>query len=189
MKKKIATTFKLNFHLLFFTGNLNNWWEFETFAKFLNKTRCVIQQYGNYSVDSLGINLNGITTQGENIADNGGIKEAYRAYRKLLLPKQKSSYHFTSIIFLVERFEERHGTEKRLPGLSMNPKQLFWMTAANVWCSKYRPKSLESRVRTGAHSPGMFRVKGPFSNSKEFAKDFNCPLGSTYNPVDKCEVW
>ena len=66
----------------FFTGNLNNWWEFETFTKFLNKTRCVIQQYGNYSVDSLGIKLNGITTQGENIADNGGIKEAYRAYRK-----------------------------------------------------------------------------------------------------------
>jgi len=149
-------------------GNLNNWWEFETFAKFLNKTRCVIQQYGNYSVDSLGINLNGITTQGENIADNGGIKEAYRAY---------------------QRWEQRHGTEKRLPGLSMNTKQLFWMTAANVWCSKYRPKSLESRVRTGAHSPGMFRVKGPFSNSKEFANDFNCPLGSTYNPVDKCEVW
>ena len=68
--------------LIFATGNLNNWWEFETFTKFLNKTRCIIQQYGNYSVDSLGINLNGITTQGENIADNGGIKEAYRAYRK-----------------------------------------------------------------------------------------------------------
>ena len=104
-----------------------------------------------------------------------------------LLNKNRHVSFFINIFF-VERFEERHGTEKRLPGLSMNPKQLFWMTAANVWCSKYRPKSLESRVRTGAHSPGMFRVKGPFSNSKEFAKDFNCPLGSTYNPIDKCEV-
>ena len=104
---------------------------------------------------------------------------------------KKIRYHFSSrnSFFSAERWEQRHGTEKRLPGLSMNTKQLFWMTAANVWCSKYRPKSLESRVRTGAHSPGMFRVKGPFSNSKEFAKDFNCPLGSTYNPVDKCEVW
>ena len=137
-------------------------------------------------MDSLGINLNGITTQGENIADNGGIKEAYRAYRKFT---QEKSFFKTYFLLFVERWEQRHGTEKRLPGLSMNTKQLFWMTAANVWCSKYRPKSLESRVRTGAHSPGMFRVKGPFSNSKEFANDFNCPLGSTYNPVDKCEVW
>ena len=103
--------------------------------------------------------------------------------------KNQVSFFTPKFFFSAERWEQRHGTEKRLPGLSMNTKQLFWMTAANVWCSKYRPKSLESRVRTGAHSPGMFRVKGPFSNSKEFAKDFNCPLGSTYNPVDKCEVW
>ena len=84
----------------FFTGNLNNWWEFETFTKFLNKTRCVIQQYGNYSVDSLGIKLNGITTQGENIADNGGIKEAYRAYRKLLIKQKSSCIIFHQYFFL-----------------------------------------------------------------------------------------
>merc|ERR1711899_164378 len=152
-----------------YEGNLDNWWELETFIKFLNKTNCIIQQYGNYTVKELGdLNLNGITTQGENIADNGGIKEAYRAY---------------------DRWVERHGNEERLPGLDLNQKQLFWLSSANVWCSKYRPKSLERRIRTGAHSPGMFRVKGPFSNSKEFAKDFNCPLGSTYNPANKCEVW
>merc|ERR1712048_1141879 len=152
-----------------YEGNLDNWWELETFIKFLNKTNCIIQQYGNYTVKELGdLNLNGITTQGENIADNGGIKEAYRAY---------------------ERWVKRHGNENRLPGLDLNQTQLFWLSSANVWCSKYRPKSLERRIRTGAHSPGMFRVKGPFSNSKEFATDFHCPLGARMNPVDKCEVW
>jgi len=62
-------------------------------------------------------------------------------------------------------------------------------SAANTWCSKYRNKSLEKRIKTGAHSPGMFRVQGPFSNSPDFANDFVCPLGTAMNPVKKCKVW
>ena len=92
-------------------------------------------------------------------------------------------------IFVSEKRTQRHGQEDILPGLNLNQRQLFWLSAANVWCSKYRPKALERRIRTGAHSPGMFRVKGPFSNSREFARDFNCPVGSNYNPENKCEVW
>ena len=44
--------------------------------------------------------------------------------------------------------------------------QMFWISAANTWCSKYRDKALEKRIKTGVHSPGMFRVQGPFSNSQ-----------------------
>ena len=88
-----------------------------------------------------------------------------------------------------DRWAQRHGEELKLPGLDLTPIQLFWVGAANTWCSKYRPKSLEMRIRTGAHSPGQFRVKGPFSNSKEFSRDFECPLGSPMNPFRKCEVW
>ena len=64
-------------------GNLRNWWEPETMEKFLQKTECIISQYGNYTAEEINVKLNGINTQGENIADNGGIKEAYRAYSKL----------------------------------------------------------------------------------------------------------
>ena len=68
-----------------FPGNLRNWWEPETMDRFLKKTECIIWQYGNYTADEINVRLNGINTQGENIADNGGIKEAYRAYSKLCL--------------------------------------------------------------------------------------------------------
>eukprot|EP00092_Neocalanus_flemingeri_P081366 GFUD01101616.1.p1 GENE.GFUD01101616.1~~GFUD01101616.1.p1 ORF type:complete len:767 (-),score=189.44 GFUD01101616.1:111-2411(-) len=150
-------------------GNLENWWETDTKDKFLDKANCIIWQYGNYSAVAVNKTLNGVNTQGENIADNGGIKEAYLAYGSWV---------------------RRHGKEKRLPGLQgFTQKQMFWISAANTWCSKYRDKSLEKRIKTGAHSPGMFRVLGPFSNSEEFANDFKCPAGSQMNPVKKCKVW
>lgn len=112
--------------------------------------------------------LNGINNQGENIADNGGVKEAYLAYQDWV---------------------KRNKPEQKLPGLNYTPNQMFWISAANSWCSKYRPESLKVRILTGYHAPGMFRIIGPFSNSKYFSKDFNCPVGSKMNPEKKCQVW
>lgn len=83
----------------------------------------------------------------------------------------------------------RNGRELHLPGLNYNPQQMFWVSAAKTWCSKYRDESLKLRILTGYHSPGNFRVLGPFSNIDYFAKDFNCPVGSKMNPEKKCKVW
>ena len=88
-----------------------------------------------------------------------------------------------------EKWVSRNGEEEILPGLNLNQKQLFWLTGANIWCSKYRPKTLKTTIQIGSHAPGMFRVKGTYSNSVEFSKDFNCRKGSVYNPDDKCQVW
>ncbi|XP_046670651.1 neprilysin-2 isoform X2 [Homalodisca vitripennis] len=150
-------------------GNLVDWWAPETKQAYLKKASCIIQQYGNFTAQQVGLNLNGINTQGENIADNGGIKQAYRAYN-----------HWVA----------QHGTESRLPGLqNLTPQQLFWVSAATTWCSVYRPETLRLRIVTGQHSPGEFRVRGPLSNRPEFARDFKCPSGSNMNPTHKCQVW
>ncbi|KAK4879936.1 hypothetical protein RN001_008082 [Aquatica leii] len=149
-------------------GNLVDWWAPSTKEAFIKKAECIINQYGNYSIPEIGLNLNGINTQGENIADNGGIKESYLAYNS---------------------WEKRNGPEPKLPGLNYTPQQMFWISAANTWCSVYRPETLKLRVLTGYHSPGNFRVLGPLSNQDQFAQDFNCPLGSTMNPRHKCRVW
>ena len=63
-------------------GNLANWWEDATDDKFLEKANCIIWQYGNYTAKAVNKTLNGVNTQGENIADNGGLKQAYRAYNR-----------------------------------------------------------------------------------------------------------
>ena len=44
----------------------------------------MIYKYGNFTAKQVNMKLNGINTQGENIADNGGIKAAYAGYRKYL---------------------------------------------------------------------------------------------------------
>merc|ERR1712107_671429 len=77
------------------------------------------------------------------------------------------------------------GEEERLPGLSCTPKQLFWIPAAGNWCSKQRPQSLRLRMLTGSHSPGKVRVMTTLSNMEEFARDFQCPVGSKMNPKEQ----
>lgn len=156
-------------------GNDRNWWKAKTDARFRERAQCIIEQYGNYTVNNDTANtggplrVNGMNTQGENIADNGGIKEAFRAYR---------------------RWTKDHGREARLPGLAeYSPEQLFWISAANIWCGKFRPEVLKLRVNSGVHSPARFRIIGPLSNSADFARSFNCPSGSPMNPAKKCSVW
>ena len=65
-----------------FEGLLRDWWNEETSEQFNEKAQCVIDQFGNFTAEQIGLHLNGINTQGENIADMGGILPAYEGYGK-----------------------------------------------------------------------------------------------------------
>uniref|UniRef100_A0A672UFP4 Neprilysin n=1 Tax=Strigops habroptila TaxID=2489341 RepID=A0A672UFP4_STRHB len=115
-------------------GDLVDWWTEESARNFKELSQCMVYQYGNFSWDLAGgQNLSGINTLGENIADNGGIRQAY------------------------ENFLKKHGKEKLLPGLEMNNKQLFFLNFAQVWCGTYRPEYAVNSIKTDVHSPGKFR--------------------------------
>ena len=68
---------------ILYSGNLTNLWDEKTNQIFLEKAECMKDQYSNYTIKQINLNMNGANTLGENIADNGGVKEAYYAYRKL----------------------------------------------------------------------------------------------------------
>ena len=139
--------------------------------------------------------VNGINTQGENIADNGGLKEAYRAYQSWVSRKgRKEPVKYPTLLCprlreLLCKWSTHFCNQQKLPGLKYTPEQLFWISAATAECGKYRPESLKFKILTDVHSPAEFRVRGPFSNMKEFADDFSCPAGSYMNPEEKCHVW
>ncbi|XP_057356565.1 endothelin-converting enzyme 2 isoform X5 [Manis pentadactyla] len=147
-------------------GNLRPWWQNESLAAFQNHTACMEEQYSQYQVN--GERLNGRQTLGENIADNGGLKAAYNAYKTWL---------------------RKHGEEQQLPAVGLTNHQLFFVGFAQVWCSVRTPESSHEGLVTDPHSPARFRVLGTLSNSRDFLRHFGCPVGSPMNPGQLCEVW
>ncbi|KAF5283684.1 hypothetical protein FQA39_LY17259 [Lamprigera yunnana] len=148
-------------------GKRQNWWSDRSLEAFNQKAKCIVDQYQKYRVPELNANLNGQLTQGENIADNGGLKQSYLAYIHWL---------------------QRNGVEKTLPGFNYTTNQLFWISFAQFWCSYESLNVLRAHL-ADPHPPSRFRVIGTLTNSENFAKDFNCPLNSPMNPAHKCQVW
>ncbi|XP_055007227.1 phosphate-regulating neutral endopeptidase PHEX [Boleophthalmus pectinirostris] len=95
-------------------GNLDLWWSNSSINAFTEKTQCMIDQYNDYHWEEAGLNVRGKRTLAENIADNGGIREAFRAYRRW-----------------VE--QSRGGVEEPLlPGVGLTNDQLFFLSYAHV---------------------------------------------------------
>lgn len=150
-------------------GDLKDWWTTSSTKKFQELSKCIVDQYSSFSWDlASGQNLNGNNTLGENIADNGGIRQSYQAY---------------------QNYVKKNGKEAPLPGLELSHEQLFFLNFAQVWCGTHRPEHAVNSIKTDVHSPGKFRVLGSLQNFPEFAKAFKCKKGSSMVPEKSCRVW
>ncbi|PIO72525.1 peptidase family M13 [Teladorsagia circumcincta] len=150
-------------------GNLRDWWGKYVKKKFLERAQCIIEQYGRIKVPGTGLKLNGKLTQGENIADNGGLKLALKAYKKYL---------------------KKHGEEKSIESFEQyNNEQIFFIAYALIWCGHTTPDELIFRVLADTHSPYRYRVNQVLANRPEFAEVFKCAVGTPMNPTERCAVW
>ena len=146
-------------------GNLRDWWEPEVGKLFGQKTSCVEKQYEAYE-PLPGLKLKGKLTLGENIADLGGVKLAFMAYRAM-----------------------RKGAAEVLVADGFTEDQQFFLAHAQAWCAKYREPAMRRLVATNPHSPPRYRVNGPLVSSPEFASAFSCKAGSAMAPASRCSVW
>lgn len=147
------------------SGELMDWWPEDVVASFEERASCVVDQYAGYELQP-GVFVNGELTLGENIADGGGIKQSFLAYRA---------------------WAAEHGAE---PGLGeLNAEQLFFVSFGQGWCSMMSPELERMYIQADTHSPPRFRVNGSLRNFDLFAETFECAEGSAMNPVDRCEVW
>jgi len=133
-------------------GNLRNWWTKEDRDNFDKRTAQLANQYSQYEVLP-GRTLNGELTLGENIADLGGAKAAFRAY-KISLKGEPSP--------IIDNY---------------TGEQRFFIGTAQSDRVKFRDEIYEMRVATSVHSPSRFRVDGVIINMKEFHKAFSTEKG------------
>jgi putative endopeptidase len=147
-------------------GNLANWWTPEDSTKFFSKTKMIVAQFNKYvAVDSL--HVNGEMTQGENIADLGGVAMGYEAFKKT------AQYKNNQVIG------------------GLNPDKRFFLGYAMAWMVNIRPEALANQIRSDVHSPAKFRINGPLSDIDAFYKTFDIKPGDAmWIPEDqRVKIW
>lgn len=165
-------------------GNQLNWWDNETKKNFNSRAECLVKKYDGLSyidVNHKAMRVDGRKTLNENVADLIAYEAAYSSYKRMQ--------------------NDIRSAEPSLPGLKFNQDQLFWLSAASIWCD-YRSESeaddmvtdnyyhLPFPPRPGkAHSPNRMRVNIPLSNLAQFSEAFHCGPDDKMNSPDKCVVW
>ena len=128
-------------------GNLRNWWNKKDEAEFNTRAKAIIRQFSEFNpVDTL--HINGNATQGENIADLGGLLLGLDAFKKT----------------------ETYKKNEKTAGLT--PMQRYFLGYALGWMYQERKERLASQVMTDVHAPAKERVNGPVVNIPEFYEAF-----------------
>lgn len=148
-------------------GNLVDWWTPEDKANFEKATKSLAAQYDKYEPVK-GTFVNGTFTNGENIADLGGVNIAYDALQMYLKDK---------------------GNPGTISGYTQD--QRFFMSWATVWRTLSSEKYMINQVKTDPHSPGYFRSFAPLINVDAFYKAFDLKKGDKLykTPEERIKIW
>ena len=133
-------------------GLLRDWWTPVDNRNYNARTNKLVTQYNAFE-PLPGVRLNGRQTLDENIADLGGLKIAYRAWK---------------------------ATEPAAPTPvdGLTAEQRFFVAYAQSWRTRERKAALKLQVAVDVHSTAFFRVNGPVADLPEFAAAFGCAPGT-----------
>lgn len=145
-------------------GNLNNWWADTDLEQFKAATKCISDQFSEYTVAD-GLHVQGDLVVGEATADLGGLILAYRAFRN------SPGYENAKVIS------------------GFTPDQQFFLASAYGWAMNVKPEEERRLVLTDPHPPAKYRVNGTLSNMGEFQKAFNIPAGKPMVNSKLCIIW
>ena len=151
-------------------GNLHDWWTAEDGKQYDERGKCISDEYTEDVPDAgPGVKQNGLLTQGEDTADNGGIHIALNALEASLKQQGKSL------------------DDKGADGWTY--RQRFFLANAYSWCANVRPEIARLVVTTDPHSLPVFRIDNVVSNMAEFQQAFGCKAGQKMVRANACRVW
>jgi putative endopeptidase len=151
-------------------GNLRDWWTAEDAKQYDERGKCISDEYTQDVTDAgPGVKQNGLLTQGEDTADNGGNRLALKALEAELKKQGKS---------LDDKGPDGWTYEQR-----------FFLSNAYSWCANVRPEITRLIVTTDPHSMPVFRIDNVLNNMPEFAKAFGCKAGQKMVRANACRVW
>lgn len=156
-------------------GYLRDWWSKETAKEFESRQHCLMNQYGNRTLDDgtgKKLPLNPKLTIGEDVADAGGVAQSFQSWKK----SAKEAVQANGL----------------LPGLNKySREQLFFIAYGITWARNARPEEILRRIRTDPHSPNPWRVNGVMTNFEPFYEAFGCKAGDgMFTPKEeRCQIW
>jgi putative endopeptidase len=151
-------------------GNLRDWWTDDDTKKYDERGKCISDEYTQEVPDAgAGVKQNGLLTQGEDTADNGGNRLALAALEIVLKQQGKS---------LDDKGDD-----------GWTYRQRFFLSNAYSWCANVRPQIARLIVTTDPHSLPEFRINNVISNMPEFGNAFNCKTGQKMVRANACRVW
>lgn len=147
-------------------GNMTDWWTAEDAAKFKTLADKLAAQFDAIVVAD-DVHANGQFTLGENIADQGGLRVAYTAFKKT---------------------EQGKGNVE-IDGFT--PDQRFYLAYANVWAANITKEEILRRTKIDPHSIGRLRVNATLRNIETFFNAFGIKAGDNmFLPVeDRVVIW
>ena len=147
-------------------GNMVDWWTPEDAAKFQELADKLGAQYSAEIVAD-DVHANGVFTMGENIADHGGLRVAYSAFKNT----------------------EQGKGDKKIDGFT--PDQRFFLSYANVWANNITKQEMLRRTKQDPHSLGVNRVNVAIRNLEEFFNAFEIQpeMPMWRDPADRVTIW
>ena len=147
-------------------GNMTDWWTEQDATQFKELAEKLAAQFDAIVVVK-DEHANGHLTLGENIADQGGLRIAYDAFRQ------------------TQQYKDNQLKD------GFTPTQRFYLSYGRIWAENSTEEAIFQQTKSDPHSIGRYRVNATLRNIDTFFDAFGIKKGDKMwlDPADRAIIW